>query len=62
MMSVNLNLQPEDCNMLAAWGPHHQIYFCPLLGPREGKAEAANSDFFFSPRLAMGTPENAGVT
>ena len=31
----------------------------PSLGPREGKGEAANSDFV--PRLALGTPKNVGV-
>ena len=35
-------------------------HFRPLLGLREGKGEAANSDF--PPRLALGTPKNAGVT
>ena len=30
-----------------------------FLGPREGRGEAANSDF--GPRLALRTPKNAGV-
>ena len=32
---------------------------CKFLGPREGRGEAANSDFV--PRC-LATPENAGVT
>ena len=34
--------------------------FRPLFGRREGKVEAATSDFFQA--LAFGTPENAGVS
>ena len=33
------------------------LHIRPLLGPREGRGEAGNSDFVPS----LGTPENAGV-